>query len=254
MTDAPTVSMSPAGSTLAQRATEALLALAARASQQKSANEIAAIANACKRAEDTCAELQIVAETATEFAKRGVPYSLPALSQAASRVPATLRAAATRALDLEEDLTGRLRGDGVQKALKAAETLIKQSKQALQQAAEDERRRVMPQGSDRLISSMPGNESIQVTARKIQATLQQSASAHIADLPSAIDRWRDAASRWEELSRELDRAVAALPPEIKAFVEAAASEHGAAWSLLTPSVREWLDTDDHGEGYTVRKW
>jgi hypothetical protein len=48
--------------------------------------------------------------------------------------------------------------------------------------------------------------------------------------------------------------MASLPPEIKTFVEAAATTSGAPWSLVTAAVRDWLDTDGHGEGYEVRKW
>jgi hypothetical protein len=146
-----------------------------------------------------------------------------------------------------------LKGDAVQDALKAAENLVKTSEQVLRRAAEAERAR-LAEGSDRPVTSLPGRESVQAQALRIQATLRQSAIGQIAELPTAIDRWHAAAQAWEQINRDLEQAVSELPAEIKSFVKAAATDGGAAWSLVTPAVRGWLDTNDNGDGYGMRKW
>jgi hypothetical protein len=256
MTAARTLGTVPVGPTLAQRANDALLALTARASQQKSEAELAAITAACDRAEKAAAALQAIADTAAEFTRRDVPYALPSLPPAAGKSIPNLRAAATRVRDSDqnEDLTGRLKGGAVQDALKAAENLVKTSELVLRRAAESERIR-LAEGSDRPVTSLPGRESVQAQAVRIQATLrQQAAGANIDELPAAIDRWRAAARAWKQVIHDLEQAVSELPTDIKAFVKAAATDGGAAWSLVTPAVRDWLDTDENGNGYGMRKW
>ncbi|WP_329106898.1 hypothetical protein OG792_02315 [Micromonospora sp. NBC_01699] len=254
MTDTHTVATTPNGETLAQRANKALLMLAARGDQQKSADELAGITAACKRAEDASKDLDALAEIVTEFATRNVPYTPPPLPPDARKATTNLRGVATRALDSEEDLTSRLRGNAVQTALETAEAIVKRSKQALIAAADTERRRVTPDGIGRPITVLPGKESVRIQAQRIQSTLQQRAAQQVTDLPAAIDGWRAAASEWNAVSRSLAQAISELPPEIKAFIEAAVSDDGAGWSLLTPAVREWLDMDGHGDGYVMRKW
>jgi len=255
MSDAPTHDPGPAAPTLAQRAEAALLALTARAKQQKSEAELTAIAAARDRAEKAAAAMQAIADTAAEFTKRDVPHTLPSLPPASGRSIANLRAAATRIRDADqnEDLTGRLKGDAVQDALKAAENLAKNSEQALRRAAEAERLR-LAEGSDRSVTSLPGRESTQAQALRIQTALKQQAGPNISDLPIAIDRWKTNAQAWQQVIRDLEQAVSELPAEIKAFVEAAATDSGAAWSLVTLAVRDWLDTNDNGDGYGMRKW
>lgn len=255
MTESVVLDGDPSRSMLAQRATDALLALTAREIQQKSEAEVIAILSACDRAEKAAAALQAIAETSAELTRRGVAHKLPTLPSAAGRSSAQLRAAATRVLtsDQSEDLTGRLKGAAVQDALKAAENLVKASEQVLRRAADEQRVR-LAEGSDRPVAALPGRESVQAQALRIQSALKQPASGNISDLPAAIDRWEAAAQAWQQVILDLEHAVSELPAEIKAFVEAAATEAGAAWSLVTLAVRDWLDTNDNGDGYGVRKW
>jgi hypothetical protein len=255
MTDVPSIAPTAPEPTLLERVNSALLTLTARASQQKSETELAAINAASDRAEKAAAALEAIADTAAEFTNRGLSCTLPSLPPAASKAVTNLRAAATRVRDSDQtdDLTGRLKGSAVQDALKAAENLAKASIQVLRNAAEAERVR-LADGKDRPITNLPGRESLQVQAKRIQATLRQPASGTTADLLAAIDKWREAADGWDDVIRELERAVSELPEEIQAFVEAAASDDGAGWSLVTSTVRDWLDTSDNGDGYRMRKW
>lgn len=255
MTDAPTVETAGTRPTLAQRAEDALLALSTMATQRRSEAEEAAITAASDRAEKAAAALDQIADAAAEFRLRSVAHTLPSLPPTAGRAVANLRTAATkvRDSDQDEDLTARLKSAGVQDALKAAETLVKACETALRKATDVERLR-LAEGSQGSVTSLPGRERLQTTATRIQTILRQPAGANVVELPGAIDRWRAAANEWKQVIEELDTAVSELPPDIKAFVEAAASEHGAVWSLMTPDVRVWLDTGGNGDGYVMRKW
>lgn len=239
---------------LAERANQALLVLADLADQKKSETELSAIATACTRAEELTSRLEATARVAAEFEALGVPHNRPQIPPSAAKAISNLRAAATRAGDPGQDLTERLRGGAVQEALKVAATTAKVLEQALTNAADVERLRVTPSDLNSPVATMPGSESLHARIRRIQSSLAQPYGGLLGDLPAAIGRWRQSAMDWAKVREELTRAVAGLPPEIKAFVEAAATNTGAPWSLVTAAVREWLDTDGHGEGYEVRKW
>jgi hypothetical protein len=228
--------------------------LADRADQKRSEAELGAIAAACTRAETLALRLETCWHVTAEFEALSVSHNRPPVPSSVARAIRNLRAAATRAADPGHDLTDRLRGVAVQDGLKAAETTAKLFEKTLVDAADTERLHVAPPDLDSPIVTMPGKESLQARVRKIQSSLSQRFSGPISELPIVIARWRRSAAEWDEVREELKRAVAELPPEIKAFVEAAATNTGASWSRVTTAVREWLDTDGHGEGYEVRKW
>ncbi|GAA0426074.1 hypothetical protein Acor_54700 [Acrocarpospora corrugata] len=244
----------PEQGSLAERANHALLALADRADRKKTEAELSAITAACTRAEALTARLASCMRIGVELASLGLGYVRPSVPSQASKAIPNLRRAATQAADPSQDLTERLRSGAVQDALKAAETTAKLIDQALIRAAEAERARLTPADLHRPIATMPGNESLQARIRKVQASLSRSFTGPVAEIPAFVDRWRQYAEEWEDTRHEVSQRLAELPAEIKAFVEAAASERGAPWSMLTAAVREWLDTDDHGDGYEVRKW
>jgi len=248
------VATDPGQGSLAERANQALLVLADRADQKKSETELSAIATACTRAEALTSRLEVSSRVAAEFQALGVPYTRPPIPPSAAKAIPNLRATATRAGDPGQDLTERLRSGAVQDGLKAAETTAKLLEGALTDAADAERVRLTPSDLESPIATLPGSESLHARIRKIQSSLSQRFNGQPSDLPAAIDRWRQSAADWDGVRKDLTRAIAGLPPEIKAFVEAAATSTGAPWSLVTAAVRDWLDTDGHGEGYEVRKW
>jgi hypothetical protein len=254
MTDPPRAAADPGQSPLAERANQALLALADRADRKKTEAELSAIVTACTRAEALTARLAACTRIGAELASRDMGHVRPSAPRLAVKAIPNLRRTATQAADPDQSLTERLRSGAVQDALKAAETTVKLLEEALIRAAEAERVRVMPEGLDRPIATLPGNESLQARTRKIQTSLSQPFTGPVDAVPAVVDRWRQYASDWEGVRDAVSRRLAELPAEIKAFVEAAAGASGAPWSMVTPAVREWLDIDSHGEGYEVRKW
>jgi hypothetical protein len=239
--------------TLARRAESGLLALVEAASQQRSDDEKRAVAAACERAEKPTNALAEIARIAEELTVRGLTVVLPPFGR--GKHPANLRRTATQILNGEasDDLANRLKGPAVQDALKAAESLVKSRENVLRSAAEAERTRLDADGQ-RPIPSLPGRESLQTQAKNARAALAKRGPEAVADLPVAVDRWRRAAEDLKAAIAETEQAVTDLPLDIRVFIEAAASENGADWTLLTPAVRAWLDTDSNGDGYWVRKW
>lgn len=239
--------------TLAQRAEAGLLALAEAVSQQRSDDEERAVLAACERAEKSTNALAEITRIAGELAVRGLTVALPPFAR--GKHPANLRRTATYVLtgEVSDDLANRLKGPAVQDALKAAENLVKSRENVLRSAAEAERTR-LDAGGQRSIPSLPGRESLQTQAKNARAALAKRGPAAVAELPDAIDGWRRAAEDLKVSIAETEQAVTDLPLDIRVFIEAAVSESGADWSLLTPAVRAWLDTDGNGDGYWVRKW
>lgn len=243
----------PTRMTLAQRAEDGLLALTAMASRHKSEDEERVINAACDQAEKYTRALDEIARTADELTTRGLDVTLPPFPR--GNHITNLRATATRllTLDASDGLANRLRQPTVQDALRAAESLVKKRETLLRNVAEAERVR-LAQDAQGPITSLPGRESLQAQAKRVQSALAKAAPPTVADLPEAVDRWRSAAAEWKQTTEEIDRAVTELPIELRAFIEAAASDAGADWSLLTPEVRAWLDTASNGDGYVMHKW
>ncbi|WP_327023004.1 hypothetical protein [Micromonospora sp. NBC_01739] len=244
----------PAHRSLADRATQALLALADQADRKKTEAERNAISTACNRAEAVTARLTTCRDIDAELAVRGVAHIRPSVPAQVARSITNLRRVATQATAPSQDLTERLRAGAVQDSLSSAETIAKNLEQSLQKAGNAEQKRLRPEGLDQPIAVMPGSESLQVRISRIRAAWSRPFTGPIEQLPTAVDGWRQHAADWEDIQHELTRRLASLPPEIKTFIEAAASDAGAPWSLVTAAVREWLDTDGRGDGYGVRKW
>jgi hypothetical protein len=244
----PVVSM-----TLAQRAQAGLLALAEAASQQRSDDERRAVQAACERAEKATNALAEIARIADDLRVRGLTVMLPPFAR--GKHLANLRRTATQIVngEVSDDLANRLKGPAIQDALKSAESLIKSRENVLRSVAEAERTRIDADGQ-KPIPSLPGRESLQTQAKNARAALARRGPLAVADLPEAVDRWRRAAEDLRVAAAETEQALTVLPIDIREFIAAAVSESGADWSLLTPAVRAWLDTDGNGDGYWVRKW
>ncbi|MEU4368895.1 hypothetical protein [Micromonospora chersina] len=244
----------PGPGSLAERANQALLALADRADQKRTEAERSAIATACSRAERLTARLAACARIGAQLESIDVEYVRPRVPQPAVKAIPYLRRVATQTADPGQELTERLRGAAVQGALEAAETLAKLFEQALIRAADAERTRVTPADLDLPIPTMPGQESLQARISRIKTSLSRPFAGPIDDVSGVLERWRKDAAQWEDVRDEIGQLLAELPEEIKAFVEAAATDSGAPWSMVTVAVREWLDNDGRGDGYGVRKW
>ncbi|MBQ0903145.1 hypothetical protein [Micromonospora sp. U21] len=254
MTEPTGAAVDPGPGSLGERANQALLALADRADRKKTEAERSAITTACNRAEKFAARLAACARIGAQLESLDVEYVRPRVPQPAVKAIPYLRRVATQAADPGQELTERLRGGAVQGALEAAETIAKLLEQALIRAADAERARVTPADFGRPIPNMPGHESLQARISRIKASLSRPFVGSIDDVPATLERWRRDAAQWDDVRDEIGKLLAELPLEIKAFVEAAASDSGAPWSMVTPAVREWLDNDRRGDGYGVRKW
>lgn len=241
-------------SVLKDQAAAARLAIAESDRRSKNQAELAAIAAArvrAKSAADLIAQALSVRESLAQHSV--VPQRLPASRRkAAAEGRTALRRAATQLTDPDRQLTNLLNGQSVQGALKQAEDLAKALTSSAQAAVEERRKALLPGDLDRPVPDIPGQPGIVLRLRRAKTRLEEAVVAvPLSDLSERLQRLEEAAETWRTLRPTLDAEVAALPPAIQRFFQAAATEAGASWSLVTPEVRDWLDEPGRGEQYRV---
>lgn len=237
---------------LAQRAQAGLLALGELADARNAAADLQTLKLACTRAEAATARLAVARAAAAELTDLGVPIQIKA-SEQVSAARRNLRTAATAAQNPETSLTNRLRAEATQTALKTAESRAGEFEGAMRRAVALEGARLRPPDLDTLASALPRGEAVLVRLSMLQRDftgLPQDTSLHV--LPDIVRRLREHADGWDETRAEAQRARDRLHPEVQAFMRAAATDAGAAWSMLTPTVRGWLDANGNGMGYRTR--
>jgi phosphoenolpyruvate carboxylase len=245
-------SISARGVSLAARAEQQLLNLAAAADSRKKANELQAIKTACTRAEELAVRLRAVREATSALASLGIEPVLTAHPDAA-KARRNLRTLATAAVDPGVDVVERLRAGSVHEALKVAELTARNAENVLTEAADKERRRLRPADLDALATTVPGRESVALAIKRIRSAFEELPRTTPASvLPTKVEMWRAQAAEWERLKTVIDEVVAQMDPQIQAFVNAAATVQGAPWSMITAKVRAWLDTDGNDDEYRVR--
>lgn len=240
---------------LKDQAAAARLAIAESDRRSKNEAELAAIAaarNRAKTATELIAQAFSVRSTLADHAVVVPPLAAHRRKEAGDGRTG-LRRAATQLTDPDRQLTGLLNGQSVQSALKQAEDLAKALTSSAQAAVEERRKALRPDGLDSPVPDIPGHASIVFKLRTAKARLEEAVIAvALSALPERLRRLEEAADTWRALRPILDAHIAALPPAIQRFFQAAATEAGAPWSLVTPEVRSWLDEPDRRDQYRVR--
>lgn len=67
-----------------------------------------------------------------------------------------------------------------------------------------------------------------------------------------FDRLEQLSRDLAEARRQLETALGDIPPDVRTFIDGAGSEEGAPLSLLTDSVRTWLEQHQKLDGYRVK--
>jgi hypothetical protein len=245
------------GESFAGRCQQAMLAIANTEASRKGAAELQAIKAACIRAEQAASNLQNTKAVRSQLIELELQPAVPAprKNDALAKARRNLRTTATLAGEPGNDLTDRLQGSAVQDALKAAELVLKAAEGALFDTADAERVRLRPSDLDAQVVSLPGAESASITVNRIRTSFSDRfRSQNVSALPDAVRAWRTDAAEWSRLKESAREAIEQLHPEIQVFVEAAATQAGATWAHVTPTVRMWLDNEANGESYKVQKW
>ena len=238
-----------------EKATALRLALSDWDQRSKNEAEVAAIAGARNRAVAAGDAIERNLSVRSALEARGVVVSgLPAPRRKdAGEGRTALRRVATQLADPDRPVTSLLNGSSVQSALKQAEDLSRVLASAAQAGVEQRRRTLRPDDLDAPVPDLPGQIPVSSKLRLAKARLEEPVvGVAVPDLLDRLQSLEAAADIWRRLRPELDAHVAGLPLAVQRFFQAAATDEGATWSLVTAEVRSWLDEPGRGEQYRVR--
>lgn len=240
----------PASPSLAQRAEILLNQLAQVVAQEADEQAQLEIENARQRASSSRQALTDARNAVDALAASGVTAP-PIPSQILTDLAAarrTLRTAATAIVGMQVDvIASRVRSNSVNQALEAAEKYSRYIDAALNRSVEKKRQEILPDGIDKPIVLYPGGSDL-VAARlgKLQTRLQRKVEGVTpSELPQRLRLLADAAALWATERPRLDEGLDRQHPEVRAFLRQAATEDGASWSLLTPTVQRWLGAPEN---------
>lgn len=105
------------------------------------------------------------------------------------------------------------------------------------------------------VPDLPGITSQVVRVRSLSARARALATSPFPELDGGetaatlFDRLDQLSAELVEARQHLETALGDIPPDVRAFIDAAGSEEGAPLSLLTDSVRAWLQQHHKLDGY-----
>jgi hypothetical protein len=238
--------------TMVERAERCLLHLRqARAEQQDEALR-SALRTVSQRAGDARQRLESVLAVLPDIRAASMPPSAPSatLLLESRKAKTDLRTAATAVLR-DEGPRGaeRLTTPTVHEALRTAERLSTQLLDDANRAVDRWRTDNLPAGVEREVVAFPGvSDLLVVKLKRVRDRLLAKVSGvPAANLPGRLDDLRRWMAEWESLTAEYEATREREDPEIKDFLDRAASPEGAPWASLTLVVRRWLDDADNAD-------
>ncbi|MEV6638465.1 hypothetical protein [Amycolatopsis sp. NPDC051371] len=161
-------------------------------------------------------------------------------------IPAAKRTLRTTATTIERTdpraSAERARSQSVDSALATCERIAKELELHLARAAKLRRQQLLPADIQSPVHGYSGvSEALVVRLQSLQRTLQAPLPEMAVDkLVASLDRIAAQAEQWTREHPLLEAALEKHHPEIKEFLRLAATEGGAPWSAITPSVSQWL--------------
>jgi hypothetical protein len=238
--------------TMVERAERCLLRLRqARAEQQDEALRNA-VRTVSQRASDARQRLEAMAAILPDLRAVSMPPPTPpaTLLLDSRKAKTDLRTAATAVLrDQGPRAAERLTTPTVHQALSTAERLSTQLVDDANRAIDRWRTANLPAGVGREVVAFPGvSDLLVVKLKRVRDRLLAKVSGvPAADLPRRLDDLRCWMTEWETLTAEYEATREREDPEIKEFLDRAASPEGVPWLSLTPAVRRWLDDADNAD-------
>lgn len=160
----------------------------------------------------------------------------------------------------DDEVLRSLDGRGFQEGLRGGEELVDRLVALLAQSLEVERRSFVTPEVEQPIPDVPGQAAATVKLTLDQRTLTTPVVLRADDLADSgqtiLDAKRKltaAANRWAELYPQLQSALAGESPEVRRFLEAAATEEGASLDLLTDDVRARLHEEGLLDDFRIRR-
>jgi hypothetical protein len=200
---------------------------------------VSARSQACRR------RLSDTTDAVQDLERHGIPF--PTLQRTLlDSVPAAKKTLRTTATTIERTdprtSAGRARLQSVDNALATCERIAKALELQLVGAVERRRQQLLPADIQSPVHGYSGvSEALVVRLQSLQRTLQAPLPGVAVDkLVGLLDRIAAQAEQWTREHPLLEAALEKHHPEIKEFLRLAATEEGAPWSAITPSVSQWL--------------
>lgn len=165
-----------------------------------------------------------------------------------------LRATATNITGVETgEMAKKVSTASVHEALRAAEETARWLVTEMNRAVDKERLELLPEKITERVIRYPGVQySVIVGLERRQKLLQTPVSGVAAsDLPKKMEDIREAVAYWNANRPLLDQAQQAQHADVKRFLDAAASEEGASWALITDVVRSWIASDENADSLRI---
>jgi hypothetical protein len=165
-----------------------------------------------------------------------------------------LRATATNITGVEtREMAKKVSTASVHDALRTAEDTARSLVTEMNRAVDKKRLELLPENiTDRVIRYPGVQYSVIVGLERRQQLLQTPVSGVAAsDLPKKIEDIREAVDYWKANRPLLDQAQRSQHADVKRFLDAAASEEGASWALITDVVRNWIASDENAESLRI---
>lgn len=228
-------------------------AQAEAASQQARTEMETARARASRVATDLRAARTAVPILAACGAAVGTAVPTTMLLEAA-RARTALRTAATSMVGAQPDaVVSRARSESVDTALAVAERLARSVLAGLNRSVERWRQESLPAGISERIVTYPGTSDALVMRlgniqRRLQQKVENLAAGQLAQRAQGI---MDDAAAWAQERPRLDTGLEGRHPDVREFLRQAATEQGAPWHLITPTVAMWLEDPENATNLRV---
>lgn len=145
------------------------------------------------------------------------------------------------------EIASRIGSQSVHHALEVGEKLVRSMTADLNKLVEKRRQALLPTGIDQPIVTYPGVSLLLVT--KLQGAQRRLGmkvdSLNPDQLEQRLDEILRDAGIWAQDRPLLDRGLEDQHPDIKEFLRQATTEAGAPWSLVTPTVSDWLSNPEN---------
>jgi hypothetical protein len=241
---------------LAERADKLRVLLAQTREREEDADAWNRIKTARAQAKQGRDALQAAVAALARLETVGVSRPSPPRAKAESIVKSrrTLRATATNITGVETgDMAKKVSTASVNQAMGAAEDIARWLVAELNRAVERKRLELLPGNVTDRVIRYPGVEhSVIVGLERRQNLLQTTVSGVAAsDLPKRMEDILEAVAYWHAKWPLLDQARQSQHPDVKRFLDAAASEEGASWELITDVVRNWIASEENADSLKI---
>lgn len=166
----------------------------------------------------------------------------------------TLRGTATNITGVETgDMAKKVSTASVNQALGTAEDTARWLVTEMNRAVDRKRLELLPRNITDRVIRYPGVEySVIVGLEWRQKLLQATVSGVAAsDLPKRMEDILEAVKYWDAKWPLLDQVRRAQHPDVERFLDAAASDEGASWVLITDVVRDWIASEENADSLKI---